>query len=123
MPEGCLSVRWLYGRTYRSKKATVTAYDENGKKFTFGLLHSIFKDALVAKRKSEIKVGVIKAIHRVVPMALAPFFPILAITGYIFGTSRAFNKIIIYKLFNRKTLNIICLCKAVKKLMGFKTIK
>lgn len=36
LPEGCLSVRWLYGKTYRSKKATVTAYDENGKKFTRG---------------------------------------------------------------------------------------
>jgi peptide deformylase len=46
MPEGCLSVRWLYGRTYRSKKATVTAYDENGKKFTrgaSGLLAQIFQ--------------------------------------------------------------------------------
>ncbi|PIP68838.1 hypothetical protein COW91_02780, partial [Candidatus Nomurabacteria bacterium CG22_combo_CG10-13_8_21_14_all_32_8] len=30
LPEGCLSVRWLYGRTYRSDKATVVAYNENG---------------------------------------------------------------------------------------------
>jgi peptide deformylase len=36
IPEGCLSVRWLYGNTFRSKKATVTAYDENGKKFVRG---------------------------------------------------------------------------------------
>jgi hypothetical protein len=80
---------------YHSHRGHLADYlHENGKKFTFGLLHSIFKDALVAKKKSEIKVGVIKAIHRIVPMALAPFFPILAITGYIFGTSRAFNKII-----------------------------
>ncbi len=46
MPEGCLSVRWLYGLTLRSKKATVTAYDENGKKFTrggSGLLAQIFQ--------------------------------------------------------------------------------
>ncbi|MEI7810505.1 MAG: peptide deformylase [bacterium] len=46
VPEGCLSVRWLYGKTYRSKKATVTAYDENGKKFTrgaSGLLAQIFQ--------------------------------------------------------------------------------
>ncbi|MFH1608724.1 MAG: peptide deformylase [Patescibacteria group bacterium] len=35
-PEGCLSVRWAYGEVYRSKKATVTAYDEHGKKFTRG---------------------------------------------------------------------------------------
>lgn len=46
MPEGCLSVRWLYGKTYRSKKALVTAYDETGKKFTrggAGLLAQIFQ--------------------------------------------------------------------------------
>ena len=46
VPEGCLSVRWLYGSTFRSKKATITAYDENGKKFTrgaSGLLAQIFQ--------------------------------------------------------------------------------
>jgi peptide deformylase len=46
VPEGCLSVRWLYGKTHRSKKATVTAYDENGNKFTrgaSGLLAQIFQ--------------------------------------------------------------------------------
>lgn len=46
LPEGCLSVRWLYGKTYRSKKATITAYDENGKKFqrgASGLLAQIFQ--------------------------------------------------------------------------------
>lgn len=46
MPEGCLSVRPLYGKTFRSTKATVTAYDENGKKFTrgaSGLLAQIFQ--------------------------------------------------------------------------------
>lgn len=46
LPEGCLSVRWLYGNTYRSKKAMVTAYDENGKKFqrgASGLLAQIFQ--------------------------------------------------------------------------------
>lgn len=46
LPEGCLSVRWLYGKVSRSKKATVTAYDENGKKFTrgaSGLLAQIFQ--------------------------------------------------------------------------------
>jgi peptide deformylase len=46
VPEGCLSVRWLYGKSFRSKKATVTAYDENGKKFirgASGLLAQIFQ--------------------------------------------------------------------------------
>ncbi len=45
-PEGCLSVRPLYGKAFRSKKATVSAYDENGKKFTrggSGLLAQIFQ--------------------------------------------------------------------------------
>jgi peptide deformylase len=36
MQEGCLSVRWIYGKTKRSIAATVEAYDENGKKFSYG---------------------------------------------------------------------------------------
>jgi peptide deformylase len=46
VPEGCLSVRWLYGKAWRSKKATVDAYDENGKKLkrgASGLLAQIFQ--------------------------------------------------------------------------------
>jgi len=46
VPEGCLSVRWLYGKNLRSKKAMITAYDEKGKKFTrgaSGLLAQIFQ--------------------------------------------------------------------------------
>ena len=46
VPEGCLSVRWLYGKTLRAKKATIAAYDEKGKKFTrgaSGLLAQIFQ--------------------------------------------------------------------------------
>jgi peptide deformylase len=44
--EGCLSVRYLYGKVKRSKKAAVQAYDENGKKFIrggVGLLAQIFQ--------------------------------------------------------------------------------
>ncbi|MFZ2523044.1 MAG: peptide deformylase [Minisyncoccia bacterium] len=44
--EGCLSVRYLYGQVQRSKKATVEAYDESGKKFIkpgSGLLAQIFQ--------------------------------------------------------------------------------
>lgn len=36
MQEGCLSVRWIYGKTYRSVSATVEAYDVEGNKFTYG---------------------------------------------------------------------------------------
>ncbi len=46
VPEGCLSVRWLYGKTFRSKKVTIVAHDENGKKFqrgAAGLLAQIFQ--------------------------------------------------------------------------------
>lgn len=46
MPEGCLSVRWLYGEVYRAEKATVRAYDETGAAFTWGgsgLLAQIFQ--------------------------------------------------------------------------------
>jgi peptide deformylase len=44
--EGCLSVRYLYGKVKRSLKATVEAVDENGKKFQrggTGLMAQIFQ--------------------------------------------------------------------------------
>ena len=46
MQEGCLSVRWIYGKTTRSLSATIEAYDISGKKFTYGasgLLAHIFQ--------------------------------------------------------------------------------
>ncbi len=46
VPEGCLSVRWLYGSTMRHEKATVRAWDRAGKSFTYGgsgLLAQIFQ--------------------------------------------------------------------------------
>ena len=46
VPEGCLSVRPFYGKTFRSVKATVTALDENGHKFArgaSGILAQIFQ--------------------------------------------------------------------------------
>ena len=36
MEEGCLSVRWLYGKVRRSQKTLIRAYDANGKIFTMG---------------------------------------------------------------------------------------
>ncbi len=44
--EGCLSVRYLYGKVNRAIKVKVQAYDENGKKFErggSGLLAQIFQ--------------------------------------------------------------------------------
>lgn len=46
MEEGCLSVRWLYGRVKRASKASITAYDEGGevvKRGASGLLAQIFQ--------------------------------------------------------------------------------
>lgn len=46
MEEGCLSVRYLYGKVYRSDKATIEAYAENGDKINrgaSGLLAQIFQ--------------------------------------------------------------------------------
>jgi peptide deformylase len=34
--EGCLSVRWLYGKVKRPQKTLIRAYDENGRLFTLG---------------------------------------------------------------------------------------
>lgn len=46
LDEGCLSVRHFYGKVERSEKATVTAYNEKGEKFTrgaSGLLAQIYQ--------------------------------------------------------------------------------
>lgn len=46
LEEGCLSIRWKYGKVKRASKTTVQAYDENGKSFTYsasGLLAQIFQ--------------------------------------------------------------------------------
>lgn len=46
LEEGCLSVRYKYGKIERAVKATVAALDENGKKFTrggSGLMAQIFQ--------------------------------------------------------------------------------
>ena len=80
---------------YHAHRGNLAKYlVENGKQFTFGMLNALFHDARDAKRRTDIKLGVIKAIHRIIPMALAPFYPIVAIAGYILGSSRAFNKVI-----------------------------
>jgi peptide deformylase len=46
MSEGCLSVRGMYGTVMRYEKATIEAWDENGKPFTHhgsGLIAHIFQ--------------------------------------------------------------------------------
>ncbi len=44
--EGCLSVRWLYGKVKRSEKVTIEAYNDKGKKIirgASGLLAQVFQ--------------------------------------------------------------------------------
>jgi len=65
-----------------------------GKEIKFGMLLALFKDAQTAKKRTDLKVGIVKAVHRVLPMAISPFFPIAAIFGMILGSTRAFNKIL-----------------------------
>jgi peptide deformylase len=46
MEEGCLSVRYLYGKIRRSSKVSIEAYDESGNKFSrgaSGLLAQIYQ--------------------------------------------------------------------------------
>ncbi len=46
MEEGCLSCRWLYGKTKRSSRTTIEAFDEHGIPFKIegtGLLAQIFQ--------------------------------------------------------------------------------
>lgn len=65
-----------------------------GKEIKFGMLRALFLDAQTAKKRTDLKVGIVKAIHRVLPMVIAPFYPIAAVFGMIFGSTRAFNKIL-----------------------------
>jgi len=46
LEEGCLSVRWWYGKIRRASRVTISAYNEFGEKFeitTTGLLAQIFQ--------------------------------------------------------------------------------
>ena len=80
---------------YHAHRGHLAEYlKSKGDQIKFGMLLALFKDAQTAKKRTDLKVGVVKAIHRVLPMALAPFFPIAAIFGMILGSTRAFNKII-----------------------------
>lgn len=67
---------------------------EKGKKFTFGMLNALFKDARDAKKRTGLGVGIMRAVHGLLPITLAPFFPVFATVGLILGTSRAFNKVL-----------------------------
>ena len=89
----------LKKQVHLAKKGNLAHYLHDKKSdqninFSFGILDAIFKDAVEAKKITDLRIGAIKMVHRIVPMALAKFYPIVAILGYVLGTSRAFNKII-----------------------------
>ena len=67
--------------------------NEKGEKFTFGILNAIFKDAIDAKIKTNIKRGIFNILPSVIPLALIPFFPVVAMISVVFGTSRIFHRI------------------------------
>ena len=65
-----------------------------GGNFTFGILRAIFKDAREAKLGMDAKKAIWQSLPRAIPLALAPFFPIIAIVGLVFGTSRLANRLL-----------------------------
>ena len=92
---GITDVDEINRQLYNAHRGHLAEYlKTQGKQLKFGMLRALFLDAQTAKKRTDLKVGIIKAIHRIVPMALAPFFPIAAIFGMIFGSTRAFNKIL-----------------------------
>lgn len=77
-----------------SKQGHLGAYlHSKGEKFTFGLLKAIFKDAIDAKKKTTLKKNIFNLLPVAIPLSLAPFFPILAVVGTIFGSSRFVHKV------------------------------
>jgi len=63
-------------------------------KLKFGMLRSLFKDAIAYKKQREYIKGGAKLLHRTIPMLLGPIFLPVYLLGKILGVSRALNKII-----------------------------
>lgn len=77
-----------------AKNGYLHAYlNEKGETFTFGMLHAIFKDAINARKLTNIKKGIHNILPSTIPLLLIPYFPIWAVIGSIFGASRTFHKI------------------------------
>jgi hypothetical protein len=57
------------------------------------MLKAIFKDAKYAKKRTIAKQDVARILPVAIPLALIPFYPVAAVIGTIFGTSRLFNKV------------------------------
>lgn len=77
-----------------SKEGHLGAYlHSTGSSFTFGILKAIFLDAIEAKKRTNLKKGILSVLPTIIPLSLAPFFPILAVVGTIFGSSRLAHRI------------------------------
>ena len=77
-----------------SKQGHLGAYlHSKGDKFSFGILKAIFKDAIDAKKKTTLKKNIFNILPIVIPLSLAPFFPVLAVVGTIFGSSRLAHRV------------------------------
>ncbi len=73
MEEGCLSVRWLYGKVNRSTKVQIEAYDEKGKKIkrgASGLLAQIFQHE-VDHLEGVLFIDKAKDVHEFIPETTA----------------------------------------------------
>jgi hypothetical protein len=77
-----------------SKHGHLATYlHSKGDNFTFGILNAIFKDAIKAKKRTTLKKNIFNILPMAIPLSLAPFFPVLAIIGTIFGSSRLVHRI------------------------------
>jgi len=77
-----------------SKEGHLGAYlHSKGDKFTFGILEAIFLDAIEVKKRTNLKKGILGILPIVIPLSLAPFFPILAVVGTIVGSSRLAHRV------------------------------
>lgn len=74
MEEGCLSVRYLYGKVNRSQKATISAYDEHGNPITrgaSGLLAQVFQHE-VDHLNGILFIDKAKYIEEIIPKKIQP---------------------------------------------------
>jgi hypothetical protein len=77
-----------------SKQGHLATYlHSKGENFTFGILRAIFKDAVDAKKKTTLKKNIFSILPIAIPLSLAPFFPVLAVVGTIFGSSRLVHRV------------------------------
>ena len=79
---------------FLGKKSEIVKHIETEDEIvTFGLLRSLWKDAIEYKKKRDLLKGGAKAIFRIVPIVGSfIYFPIWLV-GTTFGVSRAFNKV------------------------------